>query len=85
MVSINTLVSIGATNASSLERISRHMSDTLILISANRYESPIAHSRGAVHPRDYGMLPGRSAMENELSRAVKVVVTASLIENWIDG
>jgi len=24
-------------------------------------------------------------MENELSRAVKVVVTASLVENWIDG
>jgi len=24
-------------------------------------------------------------MENELSRAVKVVVTASLVEDWIDG
>jgi len=24
-------------------------------------------------------------MENELSRVVKVVVTASLIESWIDG
>jgi len=25
------------------------------------------------------------SLENELSRVVKVVVTASLIENWIDG
>jgi hypothetical protein len=27
----------------------------------------------------------RTAMENELSSVVKVVVTATLIENWIDG
>jgi hypothetical protein len=56
-----------------------------VLKSAHRYEGPIAPSHGAVHPRVYGMLSGRSAMENELSRAVKVVVTASLVENWIDG
>jgi hypothetical protein len=41
---------IGATSASSLER-SVAMRDTLALFSANRYERPIARSRGAVHPR----------------------------------
>ena len=55
-----------------------------MLISADRYEGPIALSHGAVHPRVYGVLPRRTAMENELSGAVKVVVTATLIENWID-
>src|SRR2546421_5312216 len=41
---------------------------TLVLKSAHRYEGPIAPSHGTVHPRVYGMLPRRSAMENELSR-----------------
>jgi hypothetical protein len=27
----------------------------------------------------------RTAMENELSRVVNAVATASLIENWIEG
>ena len=69
--------------ASSFERFVATR-DTLVLISADRYEGPIAPSHGAVHPRVYGVLPRRNAMENELSRVVKVVVTASLIENWID-
>ena len=55
-----------------------------MLKSAHRYEGPIAPSHGAVHPRVYGVLPRRTAMENELSSVVKVVVTATLIENWID-
>src|SRR6266853_2873358 len=67
-----------------VRKICRYES-TLVLKSAHRYEGPIAPSHGTVHPRVYGMLPRRSAMENELSRVVKVVVTASLIENWIDG
>jgi hypothetical protein len=50
MVSIDTLVSIGATSAASLERFVATR-DTLALFSANRYERPIAYSRGAVHPR----------------------------------
>jgi hypothetical protein len=45
MVSIDTLVSIGATSASSLERLV-DMCDTLVLILATRYEGPIAHSLG---------------------------------------
>jgi hypothetical protein len=45
MVSIDTLVSIGATSASSLERLVA-MCDTLVLILATRYEGPIAHSLG---------------------------------------
>jgi hypothetical protein len=59
--------------------------DTLALFSTNRYERPIAHSRGAVHPRVLECCQERTAMENELSRVVNAVATASLIENWIDG
>jgi hypothetical protein len=55
------------------------------LFSANRYERPIAHSRGAVHARVTERCQERTAMENELSRVVNAVVTASLIEDWIDG
>jgi hypothetical protein len=83
MVSIDTLVSIGATCAHSLEKCVTKW-DTLILISANRYESPIAHSRGAAHPRVMECYEGSTAMNNELSRVVNVVATASLIENWIN-
>ena len=66
-----------------VRKICRYES-TLVLKSADRYEGPIAPSHGAVHPRVYGVLPRRTAMENELSSVVKVVVTATLIENWID-
>src|SRR6266404_3659521 len=59
--------------------------DTPALFSTNRYERPIAHSRGAVHPRVLECCQERTAMENELSRVVNAVATASLIENWIDG
>jgi len=69
--------------ASSFERFVAAR-DALVLISADRYEGPIAPSHGAVHPRVYGVLPRRTAMENELSSVVKGVVTATLIENWID-
>jgi hypothetical protein len=40
------------------------------LFSANRYERPIAHSRGAVHPSVVECCQERTAMENELSRVV---------------
>ena len=58
--------------------------DTLALISANRYERPIAHSRGAVHPNVMECCQECTAMENELSRVGNAVATASLIENGID-
>jgi hypothetical protein len=43
------------------------------VISANRYERPIAHSRGAVHPRVVKCCQERTAMENELNRVVNAV------------
>jgi hypothetical protein len=46
-VSIDTLVSIGAMSASTVEGFVATW-DTLALVSANRYERPIAHSHGAV-------------------------------------
>jgi hypothetical protein len=51
---------------------------------ANRYERLIAHSRGAVHPRAMECCRVRTAMESDLRRVVNAVVTASLIENWIE-
>jgi hypothetical protein len=59
--------------------------DPLALFSANQYERPIAHSRGAVHPNVMECCQESTAMENELSRVVNAVATASLIENGIDG
>ena len=41
-----------------------------MLISANRYERLIAHSRGAEHPRVVECCQETTAMENELSRVV---------------
>jgi hypothetical protein len=76
MVSIDTLVSIGATSASSFETF-------VATFSANQYERPIADSREAVHPRVVECCEERAAMEDELSRVVNGVATASLIEDWI--
>jgi hypothetical protein len=45
----------------------------LALFSPNRYERPIAHSRGAVHPRVMEFCQERTAIENELSRVVNAV------------
>ena len=56
-----------------------------MLISADRYESPIAHSRGAVHPRVMECCQESTAMNNELSRVVSVVATASVIEKWVNA
>ena len=66
MVSIDTLVSIDVTNSFSLEAF-------VAIFSANRYERPIAHSRGAAHPRVMEYCQERTAMEIELSRVVNAV------------
>ena len=55
------------------------------VIFDDQYERPIAHSRGGVHPRVLECCKERTEMENELSRVVNPVATASLIENRIDG
>jgi hypothetical protein len=78
MVSIDTLVSISRKDLSLCETLRRYF-------SANRYERPIADSRGAVHPRVVECCEERAAMENELSRIVNGAAAALLIEKWIYG
>jgi hypothetical protein len=70
MVSIDTLVSIGAMRAYSLETF-------VATFSANQYERPIADSRGAVHPHVVERCEERAAMENELSRVVNGAAAAA--------
>jgi hypothetical protein len=45
----------------------------LVLISSNRYERPIAHSRRGAHPCVMECRQERSAIENELSRVVNAL------------